>query len=306
MSGGLASAFGLDDGPFTEVLGGNANVSSKHTPTIVYGALAGEAYATQLLRPLSPASIFLLSQSGWSVERLLLCCIARVGDIDNARSASGPTPDVLPDNSAFRRLAAHLRTLQVDGGLIVQVIEDADGAPQVVMKWQRNSPAGEDVAASFERHKIARVSQLADGRLMAVLSIRGDASGDYSARGRSFLGILSALSQTVHVPGEHRAMTGQTRDTRPLTARMTYPQVSPACTPAAPWSEVTGNYFAVQYSAEPPKTAAVSIPYRGYWFYIDDRCRRAKSTLDLIGHLYALQASLSGADDSKALILLGG
>ena len=47
------------------------------------------------------------------------------------------------------------------------------------------------------------------------------------------------------------------------------------------------------------------MPYRGYWFQVDDTCRNAKSTLDLLGHLYALQAGLVAKGSSNTLLLIG-
>ena len=141
---GLASAIGLDDGPFNEVLGGDAAVGRSETPTAIYNVLRGSAYAQQLLQPVSPESIFLLSQSGWSVERLLLCCVARIGDLDNARSAAGPTPEMLPDNKNFRELARLMRRLQLSGDLLVQVFNDKDGVPpRVVVTWHAGGEDGE-------------------------------------------------------------------------------------------------------------------------------------------------------------------
>ncbi|MEE9381621.1 MAG: hypothetical protein V3V03_09455 [Hyphomonadaceae bacterium] len=310
VSGGLGSALGLDDGPFTEVLSGNVGTSRVHSPQIVYNALKGEAYATQLLRPLSAASVFLMSQSGWSVERLLLCCIARIGDVENARAAAGPTPTELPDNSEYRALAAHLRALQQTSGLIVQVVEgegeDDDATPQVVMKWRVDTEAGRAAADLFTQHRIGKLEPLSNNRVMAVISASGDEIGDFSVRGRSLLGILSALSQTVRVPTEHAALTVQTRDDRALTERMARNDTAHACRAAGPWPRVIGDYFAVNSSKDRPDSAAVAVPYRGYWFYVDDRCRSAKATLDLIGHLYALQAGVSGADGSQSIFLLGG
>ena len=78
-----------------------------------------------------------------------------------------------------------------------------------------------------------------------------------------------------------------------------------ACSAGAPWSEVIGDYFAINWSTGKPEGASVAVPYRGVWFYLDDTCRSAKSTLDLIGHLYALQAGLNqGSRDT--LLLIGG
>ncbi|NIQ01383.1 MAG: hypothetical protein GWM98_14105, partial [Nitrospinaceae bacterium] len=41
-------------------------------------------------------TIFLLSHSGWSIERILRIGFQRIGPLKNAPNASGPTPDYVP------------------------------------------------------------------------------------------------------------------------------------------------------------------------------------------------------------------
>jgi hypothetical protein len=297
---GIASAFGLDDGPFREVLGTDAAVGKSETPTAIYNVLRGGAYAQQLLQPISPESIFLLSQSGWSVERLMLCCVARIGDLDNARSAAGPTPDMLPDNSAFRELARLMRQLQLSGDLLVQVFDDKEGAPpRVVITWHAGSTSADALAQMFRTHNVTASFELDGDLYSAALATRSEKKGDAPLRGRSLLGMLAALSHTVDVPPEHQSLVTQTLGGTPG-------QAVSDCSPAAPWGEVIGDYFAVRWSAGRPDSASVAVPYRGVWFYVDDRCRSAKSTLDLLGHLYALQAGLNQAGARDTLLLIGG
>lgn len=296
---GLATAFSLDGSPLNEVLGAEAAGEKSETPTAIYNVLRGGAYAQQLLQPVSPESIFLLSQSGWSVERLLLCCVARIGDLDNARSAAGPTPERLPDNSSFRELARLMRQLQLSGDLLVQVFTDKPDTPaRVVVTWHAGSENGDALAALFKTHKVA-AAFTQDGQLFsAELATRSEKRGDAPLRGRSLLGMLAALSHTVDVPPEHQPLVVQTQGGTSGAPRT-------ACSAGSPWSEVIGDYFAVNWSAEKPEGASVAVPYRGVWFYVDDTCRSAKSTLDLIGHLYALQAGLNqGSRDT--LLLIGG
>ncbi|MEQ9506221.1 MAG: hypothetical protein RLO80_08100 [Hyphomonas sp.] len=296
---GIATALGLDDGPFNEVLGGDAAVGKSETPTAIYNVLRGGAYAQQLLQPVAPESIFLLSQSGWSVERLMLCCVARIGDLDNARAAAGPTPERLPDNSAFREFARLMRELQLSGDLLVQVFDDKEGAPpRVIVTWHTGSREGDALAAMFKSHSVAGLFGVEEDLYSAELATRSEKKGDAPLRGRSLLGILAALSHAVEVPPEHANLVVQTQGGEP--------GASAACEPAAPWGDVIGNYFAVDWSRERPEAASVAVPYRGVWFYVDDSCRNAKSTLDLIGHLYALQAGLSQEGARDTLLLIGG
>ena len=297
-AGGIASAIGLDDGPFNEVLAGDFGMQKSQTPTAVYNVLRGGAYAQQLLQPVAPESIFLLSQSGWSVERLMLCCVARIGDVDNARSAAGPTPEALPDNSVFRGIARLMRRLQLSGDLLVQVMnDDEDKAARVVVTWHSGSEDGEALARIFKEHRAAAEFTAEGGLYSAELATRSTRKGDSPLRGRSVLGMMAALSHAVDVPPEHEDLVIPT----------TGPEGAPApCAPVGVWTHVLGDYFGVSWSREQPESAAVSVPYRGVWFYIDDRCKSAKSTLDLIGHLYAMQAGLSQSGSRDTLLLIGG
>lgn len=295
--GRLASAIDLNDGPFNGALSGDGFQQRTESPTAVYNVLRGGAYAQQLLHPVAPESIFLLSQSGWSVERLMLCCVARMGDLDNARAASGPAPETLPDNRIFREFARLMRRQQLSGGLLVQVLnDDEDAAARIVITWHAASEEGETLADMFRQHKVAAEFSLADGRYSAELATRSARRGDSPVRGRSLLGMLHALSHTVDVPSQHAHLVTRTAGTG-----------APApCTPVGVWTNVVGDYFGVSWSAEKPENAAVSVPYRGVWFYIDDTCRSAKATLDLIGHLYAIQAGLSETGGRDTLFLIGG
>lgn len=296
--GSLTSAIGLDDGPFTEILAGDAGFQRSETPTAVYNVLRGGAFAQQLLQPVAPESIFLLSQSGWSVERLMLCCVARIGDVDNARAAAGPTPETLPDNSAFRGLARLMRRLQLSGDLLVQVMnDDEDKAARVVVTWHAGSDDGEALARIFKEHDAAAEFVSEDGLYSAELATRSTRKGDSPLRGRSVLGMMASLSHAVDIPPEHEDFV------IPING----PDVAPTpCSPVGVWTHVLGDYFGVSWSREQPTTAAVSVPYRGVWFYIDDTCKSSKSTLDLIGHLYALQAGLSAEGSRETLLLIGG
>ena len=302
VNGGLSSAIGLSGQDLDQVLNGNVGTNMSSQPTIAYSALRGSDYAQQVLQPLPPATIFLMSQSGWSVERLMLCCVSRIGDLENARAAAGPPPPVMPDNARFRELASLMSSLQERGDLLVQVIdadqsdEDSDGKPRVILKWRRTSDLGQQLADFFRRYWVSDVSVISGDRYITEISTRGNSLGDYAARGRSVLGVMSALSQSVHVPEEHKQI-----------ARSALPVMEPSSDPCrAPggWHDINGGLFAVQSSREKPTTATVSVQYRGYWFYIDDRCHDAKATLNLLDHLYALQAGISS--DATTLLLLGG
>jgi hypothetical protein len=280
-SGALSSALGLDVGPFDENLGLRGESERSVRPLVEYEPLQGPGYAQQLLSPIAPESLFLLSQSGWSAERLLLCCVARVGPMENARAAAGPTPDFVPDNAAFRAFAGDLRALQLEGGLIVEIFNEDNNRRRVVLTVRGSSP----IAARVRTH--LGMSENTD-RL--IITDHAAEAGAVNVRGRSLLGILSALSQTVNVPDADQG------------------RLVTATPPGQDWGQVMSGLFAVQVSDQRPTQAAVSVRYRGHWFYIPDTDLQSKSTLDLVNHLFALQAARgqAGAIDPFIVLSPGG
>ncbi len=281
-TGGLSTALGLDDGPFAETLGLSASVRLEERPTISYAPLQGADYAERLLSPIAPETIFLLSQAGWSLERLMLCCVDSFGEKTNARSATGPTPDILPDNASFRSVAADLRALQTAGAYSVDIEtaegtgEDAPSSHRVVLSFRFDGREGARARALADRIELP-----ADRPVLEVTDVVRDqaASDAFLIRGRAFLGVLYALSQAVEVPSEHVAAGFVTTAT---------PQ------PGGPqsWEEVLGGIFRVSSSDSRPDNAFVAVAYRDHWFYIPDDDLDAKSTFDLIGHIFALQTSV--------------
>jgi hypothetical protein len=279
----FGTELGIDVGPFNEAFefGGSAERSVR--PLVEYEPLLGPGYALQLLSPIEPASLFLLTQAGWSAERLLLCCVARVAGVENARAAAGPTPDFVPDNMAFRALAADLRALQLEGGLIVEIFADAEGARRVVLTIRSSSPAAQRVRAALG---MAQAGPYASADDSLIITDQAAGANALTVRGRSLLGILAALSQTVDVPAAHDGV------------------LTTATPEGGDWDAVIGGLFQVHTAPTQPENAAVAVFYRGAWFYIDDADLQSKSTFDLVHHLFALQAARGAAGAPDPLIVL--
>jgi hypothetical protein len=96
-------------------LGVRGSLDYSERPTITYTPLGGADFVRNVLTPMELDSLLLLSQSGWSIERLLRVMANRINGQDNAREATGPTPFTAPDFIEFREAASLLRDLQRDG-----------------------------------------------------------------------------------------------------------------------------------------------------------------------------------------------
>lgn len=106
---------------------------------------------------------------------------------------------------------------------------------------------------------------------------------------RSMIGVMFYLSHAICVPQEH------------LKAGLVVNTASDADLPFS-WSSMTGDLLSVQCSKHRPDCAAVAVPYRGYWFYLDDRDHSSKATFALLSQLFELSAG-GGASSGPVLTL---
>jgi hypothetical protein len=275
-----AATFGVEGTSRTSTVLGGA-LGYEESPTITFVPLQGEEFTRHLLTPIGAQPLFLLAQSGWSVERLLRCCAQQINGIRNAPSTAGPTPVRGDDAAEFVTLAALLREMQVDGTL-ASLVAGADGAPSPTFDGQ-------------PRFVFGPIGQpLADGRIVHLRSMlrlndqctefpvrAGLGSGEGCAvvlQTRSLLGVMFFLSLGVEVPQDHleRGLVTRTVDEK-----------------GAPyeWSRLVGNLLRVRCSDREVDAAFVQVRYRGKHWYLADDDLESKSTFFLLTWLFNLQAT---------------
>jgi len=276
------------DGTGKTELGLDLGASYSEQPTITYEPLQGAEFTQRLLTPVSPFTLVLLSQSGWSIERLLLCCVESMNGITNAPAASGPTPDRLPDNAEFRELAGLLRELQVAGLSDFQTTGGEDGESVLFHLAAPDDEASPPAALA----RVREMLDLDEEKTLFELTGRGLRRGkeEISVTGRSLLGALFFLSNGVEAPEEHerRGLVTVTEGQEP--GRLD-------------WNTVTGDLLKVSSAAGDPPDAFARIRYRGHWFYISDSDLQSKATFNLLTYLFSLQAA--GAEGGSPLLTVG-
>lgn len=287
LSGNAGASTGFRIGEDDGVnVGINAGGAYSEQPTITYEPLRGSDFTQRLLTPLSPVTLVVLSDSGWSIERLLLCCVERINDISNAPSASGPTPSFIPNNDEFRELAALFRQLQIGGLLEFQ----ADGNELLMRLGQ--PPPGDPAAQAMQR--VREQLGLDPGTEVFRLTARRfpRAPGEISMTGRSLLGALFFLSHSVDAPAPHRQQG--------LVTQTAGPNNEPF-----DWTSITGGLLQIRSAAERPPGAFTAVRYRDYWFYIEDADLQSKATFNLVTYLFSLQAAAEGGASPLLTIPIG-
>jgi hypothetical protein len=265
-------------------------------PTISYTPITGLQFVNLLLRPIPPATIFSLIDSGHPADFLLRLTVNSINGLSNysLAPARGHAED-----QRFRRLLAALRRLQQAGAIAARTVQvpnkpsttavRTENPPSTTTSRTRTQPSttqtrGETRASTtvfFRRHAGPAVER--DIRLVKSLlglDPRRDAfmltgeprhtPEEIAVQSRSMQEILSELAAGVDVPTqdvvEGRATLipniGEGPDTTPL--------------------------IHIHSGPEPPNDAYTAVRYRDRWFWVDDNDLFSKRDFMFLLIFYAL------------------
>jgi hypothetical protein len=274
-----AASIGVGGGEGS-ALGPSIGADVSESPTITYQPLQGEEFVRRLLQPVPGETLMLLAGSGWSVERLLLCCVNGVNGIWNVPSAAGPTPSVARVDSRFREVARLFRRLQAAGQL--QALPGPGGGTEGTIRLA--SPDSSEPADTVTLDSLAALLHFdPEARELRLAPEEGaERPGTLRFHHRSLLGAMFYLSQAVDVP-EEDANAGLVTSAR-----------SPDGAPID-WPALMGGMFRIESAESRPDRAFAVVRYRGHWFYIDDGDLESKTTFGLLSNLFSLQSAPSRA-----------
>ena len=249
-------------------------------PTITYIPLRGERYVQSVLKPIPPVVLFLLSQSGWSIERLFLCCVAEANGIRNAPSATGPTPTRAPVYKDFNRISYLLRQIQMAEKFAVryELIEGASrNEASNYEPYVSFLPGADEAIVAEIRSLLGLPEGIGEFRVVGHYTAERNPE-DIVLTGRSVLGMLYYLSQAVEAPEEDE-QAGRVTVTRTLTGER------------FDWHEAGGGLLQIRTANEEPENAYVKVQYRDHWFFIEDSDLMSKSTFSLLLLIFSLQSA---------------
>lgn len=252
------------------------------SPTVTYTPLQGEQFAKRLLAPIDLSTIFLLTNTGWSIQRVFRLCVQSLEGLPNAPEASGPTPSDPPVYERFMRAIELLRSLQKQGKLTIGY-EGEPGEGTYVLE------IASDALDWPETREFTELLGLEPNRARYRI-VPGAGHSEPNTIGiapRSLTGSFFYVSHGVEVPQDDLA-TGRVTVTRKPDGE------------EFDWSAFSRGLLEIRSSENRPDDAAVAVPYRGVWFYIADTDIDSKATFSLLMQLFALSA---GETPSTAPIL---
>lgn len=250
-------------------VGVSAGTTYSDSPTISYQPLQGEEFIQKLMAPVPVSAILKLTQSGWSIKRVMRLAVEQANNIHNAPTASGPTPARPPEYLEFKQVASKLQQLHETHGLDV-ALDNGDVAMTI-------DPARISRADGVEVRRMLRLDPHGSLVILTGKPEKHRGPDDLYLQTRSVIGILFFLSHNVEVPQAHieKGLVTVTKN----------PDGS-----AFDWHDVTGDLLNVYSSATPPVDAFVKLRYRNSWFYIADNDLESKSTFMLLNQLFNLLA----------------
>jgi hypothetical protein len=245
-----------------------ANGLFSNTPTVTYQPLTGDRFMKSMLRPIPPVSIFQMLQAGWPGDLVLRSAVRSVNGLQNQRSGR-------PADPQFDRLVALVTRLQHSSGLNIRVEEEKNGEA-VIFALPRGNLSPDAIADAAEIRNLLRVEENAEEYTLAF-GLTPRSSTEIAVLTRSMLEVIVEYGFGVDLPVAD-SLQGRAL---PLAGR----------------ADASSRLVHISFGPSAPTDAYAAIPYRGRWFWIDDRDLQSKMRFTFLMILSSLaetgQASVS-------------
>lgn len=263
------------ESPISEI---SPEVDYEERPTITYTPLQGQEFITQMLTPIPLRNVYLLSGSGWDIERVLRITAQRIDDVPNAPNPSRTDTSYIPEYKEFLAFSRLLRKLHVDRDVLFEAAK-CDANKNGNNNFCVNVIVQQPVKHHDEIQKLYAFLKLkgAPKKFKIMQTYEGDNRTIVPIITRSFEGVLFFLSKSVDVTKDdilnNRVVTPRYPDGRYFD-----------------WHEITQGLMVIHSSDFKPMHVAETVFYRNRWYYIDENDAASKETLALLEVLFYLQA----------------
>jgi hypothetical protein len=252
-------------------VGGSATYTDK--PTITYTPISGERFARSLMKPLPPPSVLSLIEAGYPIDAVMRVCVNSINGVRNHYGGSARARQADPE---FYPLIERMRKLQQTGAIGLRMEKPPPGANEnegLVMIFRKQVTPEMQEDSRFVR-KTLGIDPDAETLRIAYGSVSKD-DKELALLTRSVLEILIELGSYIEVPPD------DVRDKRCLPTMAA--ETSPASgAPVPPLIRIQSS------PSKPSQFGFVAVPYRGQYFWIDDRDMRSKSLFTFLMFIFSL------------------
>ena len=241
------------------------------SPTITYIPVSGEKFTKSLLRPVSPVDLFSLVEAGWPID-----AVFEIGVRSFNGLRAGSRTELLKQTGDpdFYRVLSMLRELQASGSFGIRV-DETKGAAGGIMVFRARQVDETTATTGQKVRELLHLSPSAQEFRLAFGAVPQDDT-EIAMLTRSMLEILAEASAGVDIPAidveETRVVKMGTR----------------ASSDASPRFLIRVHASTSKPDAEEAFTA---VPYRKYWFWVDDRDLSSKRGFGFLMMLLTLVES---------------
>ncbi len=247
-------------------------------PTITYNPLTGEKFARNLMTPIAPATIMSLVEGGYPIDLVFRIMVHSVNGIQNS---FGGTARMRRADPEFYLLLEKLRQNQMSGAVALRVKKTENGGALVMVFRKRVGKEVEETAKEVRR--ILGLKEDAT-EFRVVYGSAPTSDEEIALLSRSIIEILTDLSSTVEVPAEH------------VAEKRTTPTMEPE------GEGIKGTMIRVHFSEEQPEDTFAAVPYRGRWFWIDDRDYQSKKLFSFL--MFAMTLTETGGKEGAPVVTI--
>ncbi|RAI58741.1 hypothetical protein [Roseicella frigidaeris] len=243
-------------------VGGTVQYTTR--PTFTFTPVTGERFAQSYLRPLAPAELLSLAQSGAPVDLIFRLGVQSVNGMPNAATSGGQSQDA---SGGFLALMQAMRQVQASGNLGLR-FDLRPGGRRVILLLDAEKGPGADAM-----RQMRRLLGVPPGsrELEVVYGGQRRAPGQLAVQTRSMLQILNELGAQVDV-AEQDVKRGETGA-------------------ALPGERI----IRVLQGSKVPADAYAAVPYRDRWFWIPAGDYASKAVFTFAYVLQVLAESGQGA-----------
>ena len=305
---------------------GQVGIGGTRETTLQYSPLIGKELNTTMNRRLGLETVFDLTQSGFSIERVLAITVERFGPALNAPFASGPTPDYLPKQEEFNKYEAILTALkdlrQQNKIRFLNASPDEICSKLCIPTKIKKEESRKKLIACFlddndclcennndpQWKELTNLLKIEDRKGILILTdSETRSSSEIKVRPRSLFGIMHYLSQNVKVPDRDREIVKISKIKNGEGCRKEGEKRDGwDCSPAGQRFEIISSDTQPQLICSSPQTdgdcASVFTRHNGHWFYIDAKDHSSKATFALLTKLFEIQ--ISGRETNQDIFLV--
>lgn len=247
-------------------------------PTITYSPLTGEKFARNLMTPVAPATVMSLVEGGYPIDLVFRILVHSVNGIQNS---FGGTARMRKADPEFYALLENLRKNQASGAVALRVKKTEDRSALIMVFRKRVDTEVEETAKEVRRLLGLREG---GGEFRVVYGSAPTNDEEIAMLTRSIIEILTDISSTVEVPAEHVTEQRVTPTMEPEGEGIKGPMIRIFCSKAKP-----GDDFA-------------AVPYRGRWFWIDDRDYRSKKLFSFL--MFVMTLTETGGKEGAPIVTI--